>query len=259
MKKTKYDLGPDERLDDLMFHGMKIFQNRKQFCFSLDAVLLAHFAHLKANAACVDLGTGTGVISLLLAARGAAKIEAVELNPVMADLASRSVAYNGLERVIAVHAGDYRRVGDFLPPGRFDLVVANPPYRQVSHGEVNELAGVAAARHEITANLGDVIAAAEYLLKFRGRLAIVHLPERLSEIIVRMSAAGIEPKRLRLAYPRIGKRPNMVLVEGAFGAKPGLFVEKPLIVHREDGAYTEDILQYYREPAADVELPDKKT
>lgn len=240
-------MAADERLDDLMIRGLKIFQNEKQFCFSLDAILLAHFAHLKNKAACVDLGTGTGVLSLLLAARGAKKIEAIELNPVMAALAAKSVAYNDLEDIISVRPADYRVVKDFLPHGAFDLVVANPPYRQVSHGDVNALLGVAAARHEITASLGDVMTAARHLLKYRGRLAIVHLPERLAEIVVEMNRAGLEPKRLQLVYPKIGRRPNMALIEGAFGAKPGLLAEKPLIVYNEDGTYTEDILQYYKE------------
>lgn len=246
MKKTKYDLAPDERLDDLIINDMKIFQHKNQFCFSLDAVLLAHFALLKAKAKCVDLGTGTGVISLLLAHRGAAKIDAVELNPIMADLAVRSVEYNDLEETISVHHADFRQVKELLPQGAFDLVVSNPPYRQVAHGDINELEGLAMARHELTANLSDVVTAAKHLLKYRGRLAIVHLPERLAEIVVEMSRSGIEPKRLQLVCPRIGKKPNMVLVEGAVGARPGLIVEKPLVVYREDGSYTEDILKYYQ-------------
>lgn len=246
LKKTNYNLADNERLDDLIINGMKIFQNEKQFCFSLDAILLAHFAFLKTKAKCIDLGTGTGVIPLLLAARGATDISAIELNPIMVELAKKSVKYNDLESIIKIFHADLREVSKEFTGGNFDMVVSNPPYRPIDHGKMSEIDGLAMARHEITANLRDVVRAAKYLLKFRGRFAMVHLPERLSEIMVEMSQIGIEPKRLQLVYPMIGKKPNMILIEGIVGANPGLIVEEPLIVYKDDGSYEDAILNYYK-------------
>lgn len=242
-----YDLAANEnvRLDDLLVSGLKIFQHKQQFCFSMDAVLLAHFAFLPAQARCADLGTGTGVIAMLLAARGAAKVDALELNPVMAELAARSVAYNHLTEKVTVHEGDLRAVKTIFPSGALHVVVANPPYRPLEHGELSKLDDVAKARHEITANLHDVVQAAKYLLKYRGRFAMVHLPERLAEIITEMREAGIEPKRMQLVHPHSDKPPNMLLIEGIVGGKPGMEILEPLIVYQADGSYTKEIARYY--------------
>jgi len=243
----KNDLRPGERMDDLLVGGMKIIQNEKEFCFSLDAVLLAHFASVRKHFRVMDLGTGTGVIPLLLADQ-VQHVEALELNPIMADLAARNVVLNGLEEKITVREGDLRQIRELYPAEGVDLVVSNPPYRPLKHGQVNELNGVARARHELTANLGDVIKAARYALKFRGRFAMVHLPERLGEIIVMLHQNQMEPKRLCFVHPKFDKEPTMVLIEGIVGANPGgLKVEPPIIVHREDGSYTDEIRKYFYE------------
>lgn len=235
-----------ERIDDLLIDDLKIIQREAEFCFSLDAVLLAHFASIKKGGNAVDLGTGTGVIALLMAALGAGKITGIELNPGMAEMAGRSVRLNNLsDRIKIIHA-DFRRLSGILPCGECELVVSNPPYRPVGGGYLNIGHGVAMARHELTANLQDVIAAAKYLVKYRGRFAMVHLPERMAEILSYMSAAGIEPKRLRLVHAHIAKKPNMLLVEGIRGAKPGLEVIPPLIVYEADGSYSEEIKGYYK-------------
>lgn len=247
LKKKNPELREGERLDDLIIGGLKIIQHEKRFCFSIDAVLLAHFATLKARVRAADLGTGTGVLSLLLAARGAVRLEAIEINPDMADMAQRSVAVNSLEEKIIVHTMDYRDIRANFPAEVMDLVVANPPYRPVGNGKQSEIDDIAMARHEVTATLGDVVAAARYLLKYRGRFAMVHLPERLSEIMVAMHAAGIEPKRLQYVQSRTDKRPMMVLIEGVCGAQPGIVTEPPLVLYREDGTYTDAVLRYYRE------------
>lgn len=246
LKKKTYDLQEGERLDDLIINGLKIFQHEQQFCFSLDAVLLAHFAFLKKQAYCVDLGAGTGVISLLLAARGAKKIEAIELNPVTASLAERSISYNNLSHIITVHHTDFRNIAKVLIAGSMDLVVSNPPYRPLNKGAVNNFDAVAKARHEINGTLQDVVEAAKYLLKFRGRFAMVHLPERLGEIMVAMHQVGIEPKRLQLVHSLPDRSPTMVLIEGVLGAKPGIEVAEPFIVHNPDGTYTKRLLDYYQ-------------
>lgn len=238
-------LKPGERVDDLVIDNMKLIQHPDEFCFSLDAVLLAQFASLGPGWQVADLGAGTGVIGLLLLARGAAKVTGVELNPAMADRAGRSAACNGLADRFAVIHGDLRQVQEFLAGGCFELVVSNPPYRPVGGGYISPNSRVAMARHEVTATLADVVAAAKYLVKYRGRFAMVHLPERLAEITLAMCAAGIEPKRLQFVHPAAGKKPNMLLIEGVRGAKPGIDVLPPLIVYTTDGNYSEDIMKFY--------------
>ncbi len=246
MKKTmKCELKEHERLDDLLVSGLKIIQNEREFCFSLDAVLLAHFVHVKKRAVGVDLGTGTGVMPLLLSQR-AELIHAIELNSVTADLARRNVALNNLEKKIIVHEGDYCSIEKAYAPQFADFVIANPPYRPLRQGNINELDGVAKARHEITATLFDVVRAGAYCLKFGGRFAMVHLPERLGEIMVAMHEQRIEAKRLRFVQPKADRAPNMLLIEGVYGgALGGLRVDTPLIVHEPDGSYTKELLHYY--------------
>lgn len=247
LKKMMPELKPGERLDDLIIQGMRVIQHQQQFCFSLDAILLANFATVKSRALCSDLGTGTGVIAFLLAARGAAKVDGFEINSVMADMARRSAALNQLAESVSIHTMDLRKIKGHFPAGSLDLVVSNPPYRPLGKGKISVIDDVAIARHEIAATLADVVCAAKHLLKYRGRFALVHLPERLAEILVAMHDAGIEPKRLRLVQASADKSPSMVLVEGVVGASPGLEVEAPLFVYRENGDYAQAILDYYPE------------
>ncbi len=241
-------IGPEERVDDLIIDQLKVIQHEEEFCFSLDAILLSHFATVKPDIKAVDLGTGTGVIALLLAARGAKHVTGVELSPSMADMAKRSVILNKLKEKVAIMQGDLCKVKDILPSDSYDLVVSNPPYRPVGGGYVSPNDKVAQAKHEVTATLNDVVNAARYLLKYRrGRFAMVHLPERMAEILTAMSRADVEPKRLQLVYSSIAKKPTMLLVEGIRGAKPGLEVLPPLVVYKPDGSYSNEIMQYYKE------------
>ncbi len=241
------ELKPGERVDDLIIKNLKLIQHPEEFCFSLDAVLLAHFASVRQNGTAADLGTGTGVIGILLLARGIAVVTGIEINPAMADMASRSATLNGLTDRLHIVNGDLRQVQQLLPSGSFELVVANPPYRPVGGGYLNPNDRVAMARHEVSASLADVVAAARHLVKYRGRFAMVHLPERLAEIMVAMCQVGIEPKRLQFVYPRIDKKPNMVLIEGVRGAKPGIEVLPPLLVYTPDGNYSADIMKLYEQ------------
>jgi len=238
---------PGERLDDLVIGSLKIIQNQSEFCFSLDAILLAHFATVKPSALGVDLGTGTGVIALLLANRGAAHMTGLELSLPMANMAHRSVMLNGLGDKVKIVHGDLCKVKELLPGGQYDLVVSNPPYRPVGGGFISPNDKVAMAKHEVTATLQDVVNAAKYLVKTRGRFAMVHLPERMSEIMVAMSQAGLEPKRLQLVHSTLDKKPKMLLIEGMRAAKPGIEVLPPLCVYKSDGSYSDEIQQYYKE------------
>ncbi len=241
-------IGVEERIDDLLIGQLKVIQHEKEFCFSLDAILLSHFATVRPGAKAVDLGTGTGVIALLLTARGAAHVTGLELSQAMADMAARSVLLNQLDEKVKIIQGDLCKIKDILPSEGYDLVVSNPPYRPVGGGYVSPNDNVARAKHEVTATLKDVVGAARYLLKYRrGRFAMVHLPERMAEILTAMSQAGIEPKLLQLVYSSIDKKPTMLLVEGVKGASPGLTILPPLVVYKPDGSYSDEIAKYYKE------------
>ena len=238
-------LRPNERIDDLYTGGRRIIQRTDEFCFSMDAVLLAHFPRLTGREHILDLGTGTGVIPLL-AADGAAQITAVELNPVQAALAARNVQLNGLSEKITVREGDYRDPSALFACAVFDLVFANPPYRPAASGAVSMGDGRAAARHEITATLADTVRAAAYALRHGGRLAMVHLPERLGELVLARTAEDLAVTRLRMVQPRADKAPNLLLLEAVKGAAlAGMRHEPALIVRDAEGNYTAEIREIY--------------
>ena len=229
------------RIDDLMKSGRKIIQSEDEFCFSMDSVLLAHFPKLKRKYRVLDLGTGTGVIPLLIVDE-VAKVEAIELNSTMAEIARRNVELNNLSDQISVVEGDYRNLRDYFKNESFDLVLANPPYRAIGSGAINDIEGIAKARHEFTATLEDVVTAARFALKYHGIFCMIHITERLCEIIDVLHRHQFEMKRLRLIQPKLKKPPNLMLIEAMVGGAPGsLKIETPLIVHNNDNSYTEEI------------------
>ncbi|AOH48635.1 methyltransferase [Selenomonas sp. oral taxon 920] len=238
-------LHPNERIDDLSLGGRQIIQRTDGFCFSMDAVLLAHFPHMTGRERVLDLGTGTGVIPLLIADHAAA-VTAVELSPVQTELAARNVRMNQLTEKITVREGDYRAPSALFACAEYDLVFSNPPYRPVTSGAVSMGEGRAAARHEITATLADTVHAAAYALRHGGRLAMVHLPERLGEIVFALHAEHLAVKRLRMVQPRMDKAPNLMLIEAVKGAAlTGMRHEPALIVRDAQGQYTEEIRVIY--------------
>lgn len=240
------NLYPGERLDDLERNGYKIIQNEKKFCFGMDAVLLSGFARVKEGEQVLDLGTGTGIIPILLAGKTKGKhFTGLEIQRESADMAKRSVRYNDLEERISIIEGDLREAGTLFRAASFDVITCNPPYMTEHHGLINPQQPKAIARHEILCTLEDVLSQAARLLKPGGRFYLVHRPFRLAEIMSGMVRLGLEPKRMRLVYPFVDREPNMVLLEGLRGGKSRITVEKPLIVYREPGVYTEEIYEIY--------------
>ncbi len=240
------ELKEGERLDDLHRNGFRIIQNEKLFCFGMDAVLLSGFARVKEGERVLDLGTGTGIIPILLAAK--TKGEAfvgLEISRRSADMAERSVALNGIQERVSIVLGDIKKAGELFAPASFDVVTSNPPYMTQSHGLLNPDPDKAAARHEIFCTLEDVIAAAARTVRPGGRFYMVHRPFRLAEIIRLLSDYRLEPKRMRLVYPYADREPNMVLLEAVRGGRPRMTVEKPLIVYEAPGNYTDEIVELY--------------
>ncbi len=236
-----------ERLDDLLIDGLHVIQDHSAFRFSLDAVLLAHFATVRRGDRVVDLGTGTGIIPLLIQTRAElSNVVGIEIQPSVADRASRSVQYNRLEHMVSIIQGDLRQISCVLPGYRADLVTCNPPYLPVGKGDASPNSSVALARHEVCCTLVDVVSAASYLLGSGGRFALIHRPERLVELLTTMARLRLEPKRLRLVHPQVTHPPKMVLVEGIRDARPGLKVLPPLIVADASG-YSAEIRAIYRE------------
>lgn len=243
---NKVLLKENERIDDLERNGYRIIQDTHRFCFGMDAVLLSGFARVKDGARVLDLGTGTGIIPILLEAKtGAAHLTGLEIQEDSADMARRSVRLNGLEEKIDIVTGDIKEAGSLFDAASFDVITCNPPYMTAQHGLTNPEDAKAIARHEILCTLEDVIAQAARLLRPGGNFFLVHRPFRLAEIIVLLRAYKLEPKRMKLVYPFVDKEPNMVLLEANRGGKPRMTVEKPLIVYREPGVYMPEIYEIY--------------
>lgn len=238
--------GPNERIDDLQRNNYKIIQDPERFCFGMDAVLLSGFAKAKEGDRVIDLGTGTGIIPILMEAKTeASDFTGLEIQPESADMAQRSVELNHLESKIRIVTGDIKEASSLFGAATFDVVTSNPPYMTEHHGITNEKSPKAIARHELLCTLEDVISQAAKLLRPGGSFYMVHRPFRLVDIMVLMRQYHLEPKRMKLVYPYIDKDPNMVLIEGLRGGRPRLTVEKPLIVYQSPGVYTDEIYEIY--------------
>ena len=243
----KQQVRAGERLDDLQRSGYHIIQNPEKFCFGMDAVLLSHFAEIKRDSRVLDMGTGTGVIPILLCAiSDASHFDALEIQEESVDMASRSVAWNGLEKRIHITQGNIRDASSIFGRHVFDAVITNPPYVNDKHGLKNPKLPKAIARHEIYCTLEDVIREASEVLKPKKSLFMVHRPHRLPEIFETMQQHRLEPKRMRLVHPYIHKEPNMVLIEAVRDGNPMLKVEPPIIVYEKEGKYTQQILDLYK-------------
>ncbi len=245
MERT-VELRENERLDDLQLSGFQIIQNPEKFCFGMDAVLLSGFVRAKKGDALLDLGTGTGILPILLAAKTeCARLVGLEIQEESADMARRSVELNHLEDRVSIVTGDIKEAGGIFPSASFDCITCNPPYMIGRHGIANPDSALAIARHEVLCTFEDVAAAAEKLLRPGGHFFLVHRPFRLAELIVTLTRRRLEPKRMRMVYPFVDKEPNMVLIEAVRGGNPRMTVESPLIIFERPGQYTQEIRENY--------------
>lgn len=234
-----FTVNEDETLEELQIKNLMILQKQDAFRFGMDAVVLANFAKVKTGADVVDLGTGSGILPLLLAAKtGARKIIGLEIQPDMADMAGRSVSGNQLEGRLEIRTMDIRECWKTLGKGKFDTVVSNPPYTRIGSGLVNPVEKKAIARHEVLCTLQDVVQAAANLLKFHGEFFMVHRPDRLCDIMVEMRNNRLEPKLLRLVCPRAGDPPSLILISGMKNGNPEMRVMPPLNIYAPSGEYT---------------------
>lgn len=240
------DLKENERIDDLQRNGYQIIQNRDGFCFGMDAVLLSGFASVKPGEKAVDLGTGTGIIPILLEAKyQGLHYTGLEIQKEMAEMARRSVALNHLEDKITIVTGDIKEASRLFGAASFDVVTSNPPYMNDAHGLKNPDLPKAVARHEVLCTLDDVVREAARLLRPGGRFYLVHRPHRLTEIITALKSCRLEPKRMKMVHPFVDKEANMVLIEAVRGGKSMIKVEAPVIVYKEPGVYTDEIYTIY--------------
>ena len=240
-------LKENERIDDLEFKNLKIIQNKDGFCFGIDSILLTDFAkNIKKNSKVIDLGTGTGIIPILLYGKTKnTKFVGVEIQPEVAEMADRSVKLNLLENNIEILNTNILELSKIYNRGSFDVVTTNPPYKKINTGVINENNKKLISRHEITASLEDFIRTASFLLKDLGEFYMVHRPDRLVDIFYEMRKNKIEPKKIKFIYPNKNKKTNLVLIKGIKNGKQFLEFENNLYVYNEDGNYTDEILKIY--------------
>ena len=232
----------EDSLDTLIDGKLRLYQSRMGYRFSLDALLLAHFVTINPHERIVDLGAGNGTIALLLShLHPSASITALEVQPAMADRAKRSVALNGLEERVTVVSGDLREAQSLMAPSSFGAVVSNPPFRKAGSGRISPQREKQIARHEITGGLKDFLAAAAYLLRPKGRLALIYSTERAVELLAALRAAGLEPKRLRWVHSFAGDAALLLLVAAVKGGRSGVAVAPPLVIYRAGKEYSAEV------------------
>jgi len=240
------EIKQNERIDDLQIKGLKIIQNVEGFCFGVDAVLLANFSQVKKGQRVIDLGTGTGIIPILIAGKTQAKeVIGLEIQDEVAEMAHRSVMLNDLSHKVKIINDDIKNAVSLFGRESFDVVTTNPPYKHCGSGIVNPEDKKAISRHEIKCTLEDVISASAMLLKDGGRFYMVHRPERIVDIIYLMRQYRLEPKRLRFVHPYPAKKPNLLLIEGLKHGNAFLNFMDPLYIYDNDGNYTKEIDDIY--------------
>ena len=240
-------LKDNERIDDLQLNNLKIIQNKDGFCFGIDAVLLSDFAKdIRNNSIVLDLGTGTGIIGILLCAKTKlSKIYGIDIQKDVCDMASRSIKLNNLEDKFEIINTNIKELTNTFEEASFDAIVSNPPYKKDNSGLKNESETKLISRHEITASLEDFISVSSKLLKSNGSIYMVHRPERLSDLFYLLKKSNLEPKKLRIVQSYQDSKPKLVLVKATKNAKSFLNIEEPLIIYNKDGSYTDEIFKIY--------------
>jgi len=241
-------LREDEKLDELFNGRLKIIQKKEGYRFSLDALLLAHFScHLSAQST-IDLGTGSGIIPLILARKTAVPtIVGVEVQEEMADMARRTMLLNELTGRVTILHEDLRNIRDTFPPASFDLIVSNPPYYPVSDGRISPTEQKAIARHEILLCLEDLVSRAHYLVNPTGCVVIIFPAKRLTDLLSALTAAALKPRLLRIIYSQKDGEGKLVIVEAGKGGNPELEIAQPFFVYDQGGRYSEAMQHIYDE------------
>jgi len=241
------ELKENERIDDLEYKGLKIIQNKEGFCFGVDSVLLSDFAKgIKKNSKVIDIGTGTGIISLLLCKKTElSKIYGIEIQEDVAEMAKRSIEINNLEDKFEIINTNIKNIFEVLEPHQYDVVVTNPPYKKAETGVKSAEKKQLISRHEVECTLEDVIEKSSKLLKDLGEFYMVHRAERLVDIMCLLRKYKLEPKNIRFVHSKAADKPSLILVRAVRAAKEFLKVDKPLVIYRDDGEYTDEILKIY--------------
>lgn len=241
------ELKENERIDDLEYKGLKIIQNKDGFCFGVDSVLLSDYAKkIKKNAKVVDIGTGTGIISLLLCKKtNLSKIYGIEIQEDVAEMATRSSKLNNLQDKFEIININIKNVFEKLESHEFDVVVTNPPYKKADTGVKSIDKKQLISRHEVECTLEDVIEKSSKLLKDLGEFYMVHRAERLVDIMCLLRKYKLEPKNIRFVHSKAEDKPSLILVRAVRGAKEFLKIDKPLVIYKEKGEYTDEILEIY--------------
>ncbi|HAQ41110.1 MAG TPA: SAM-dependent methyltransferase [Clostridiales bacterium] len=242
----KTELKENEKIEDLQCNGLRIIQNKQWFCFGMDAVLLTNYCDIRNNSIIADLGTGTGIIPILLSGKkNYSKAYALEIQEEVAEMAKRSVALNDLQDKIEILNIDLKDALNYLELNSFDAVISNPPYKLNNSGIINPSDKKAISRHEIKCSLEDVISTAASLLKQYGRFYMVHRPDRLADIMCLLRKYRLEPKQIRFVHPRAAAKPNMILIRASKNGNPELKFDPPLYIYDDQGSYTEDVYKIY--------------
>ena len=240
-------LKDEERIDDLEYKGLKIIQNKNGFCFGIDSVLISDFAkRMKKGSRVLDLGTGTGIISILLSKKQEnLKIYGIEIQEDVAEMAERSIKLNGLENDIKIINDNLKNLNDYFEVNSIDAIVTNPPYKKNNTGLKSDDYKNLVSRHEIECTLEDIIVISKKLLKDKGEMYMINRAERLVDIVACMRKNRLEPKEIRFVHSKQSESPTLVLVRAVKNAGEFLKIEKPLIIYNEDGSYTDEILEIY--------------
>jgi len=238
----------DYTLDSFFEGHLKVYQHKNGYRFGIDAFILANFIYLKKRETVLELGSGCGIISLILAYKfpQIKKIIGIEIQPSLVSLAKKNVTLNKRENLVEIIQADIKELKEKFPPANFDVVISNPPYYSLKRGRLNPDTEKAIARHEVKSSLLDIVKTTQFMLKQKGRFYFIYPAFRYGYLFVALHSYNLEPKRLRFVHPYINKEANFVLVEAMKGGKEQIKVEFPLIIYEKQGKYSLEVENYYK-------------